>query len=160
MGALQGALGLWAQGFRPSEPPTGRLHRLCVVGLVGLLGARQGIHHARALRVVVLIDIASLVLAIHGLALHAAVVLLLLEAATDILLCTRAAVTRPASSFSAQGLPCCIAHFWYPWARVSSHPLQGSCSWRASLRVSSAEASAASTAVTFIAAAMALRGLH
>merc|ERR550525_801657 len=88
MGALQGALGLWAQGFRPSEPPTGRLHRLCVVGLVGLLGARQGIHHARALGVVVLVDVASLVLAVHGLALHAAVVLLLLEAAADVLLCT------------------------------------------------------------------------
>merc|ERR1719445_1404792 len=69
-----------------SEAPTRGLHRLGVVGLVGLLRLGLVVHDVRVLRVVPLVGVASCVLAVHGLALQATVVLLLLHAAAHVLL--------------------------------------------------------------------------
>jgi len=71
-----------------SLAPASGLHGLRVVRLVGLLRLRLGIHDERVLRVVSLVHVASLVRAIHGLASQATVMLLLLHAATDVLLLT------------------------------------------------------------------------
>ncbi len=56
-------------GTACSEAPAGLLHRLLVPVRVGLI--------QRALRVVLLVHLAGVVGAVHGLALHAPVVLLL-----------------------------------------------------------------------------------
>merc|ERR1712039_533442 len=75
------------QGVDHSEAsPALLLHLLSIPLLVGLLRGLLRLLHNSPLRVVLLVDIACLELAIHGLALHAPVMLLLLHAATDVLL--------------------------------------------------------------------------
>ena len=59
------------------------------LGLHGLLGVELLVLLVRA--VVLLVDVAGAVIAVHGRALRAAVVLLLLHAAADVLLLARAA---------------------------------------------------------------------
>merc|ERR1719421_170368 len=66
---------------RSEAAPASPLHRLLVPARV------VGLH--RALGVVLLVDVAGVELAVHDLALEATVVLLLLHAATDVLLCAR-----------------------------------------------------------------------